>query len=148
MATLDYLCREPEQIAADQFAKGLRARDEFSCVHIGASGVWSADLRSERPGTTGYCQSYEKIGYHAGTEWLVLGWLTSGVMIADHRSGDRTLDLRVRQTENSNFVVVAVVERVSRETVGLFGSEIAAVRYVLANGCVGRRFLIRKPSED
>jgi len=63
-----------------QYKKGLGMAEKATEIHIAVNGVWST---KNRDGSHTF--SYEKIGYHAGTDCLMLGFRESGVPIIDHR---------------------------------------------------------------
>lgn len=67
----------------EQYAKGLKIATEFAEVHIAVNSVWSACKRSDNENAS--CQSYETIGYHAGTADLLRGFLAGTARIIVHR---------------------------------------------------------------
>lgn len=67
--------------AAQQYIKGLMAREHYKNVFISANGTWGAHTH-----TGGLVTSYEGIGYHANTADLLRGWLDSGIPIVVYRN--------------------------------------------------------------
>lgn len=65
----------------DQYNHGLEIGTEYDVVKLNYRGVWSA----ERAGSL--VTSYEGIGYHAGTAFLLMGFLDSGCRIEVYREG-------------------------------------------------------------
>ena len=72
------LLTNPEEYRREQFAKAAHMVREGLTLHVAASGVWSAS----KPSTS--VQSYEKVGYHSGAEWIVQGFLLSGGKVFFH----------------------------------------------------------------
>ena len=71
---------EPAGYAKEQYEKGLAIGAESVSVSIAANSTWGA-----RGKTGGVTSSYEGIGYHAGTGWLLKGFIDSGVPIVVYR---------------------------------------------------------------
>ncbi len=72
------LLSNPEQYKREQFAKAAHMVREGLTMHVASNGVWSAS----KPGVS--VQSYEKLAYHSGTEWIVQGFLLSGGKVIFH----------------------------------------------------------------
>lgn len=71
---------EPTGYAKEQYEKGLRIGQESLYVSIACNSTWGA--RGKDGSST---SSYEGIGYHAGTGWLLKGFLDSGCPIVVYR---------------------------------------------------------------
>jgi hypothetical protein len=82
MATCDALqtAAQLTKTQQDQYDKGREIGAQAEYVSIAVNGVWGAKMKDG-----GSLQSYEKIGYHAGTEHLLRGFTDSGVQIKDFR---------------------------------------------------------------
>jgi hypothetical protein len=68
--------------AQDAYQKGLDVGKEYDEITLSVRGVWGAHKENS------HCQSYEGIGYHANTKWLLKGFLDSGCPIAVYRFGE------------------------------------------------------------
>jgi hypothetical protein len=71
---------EPAGYAKEQYEKGLKIGAESLSVSIACNSTWGA--RGKNGGVT---SSYEGIGYHAATGWLLKGFIDSGVPIVVYR---------------------------------------------------------------
>ena len=67
----------------EQYAKGLKIATEFAEVHIAVNSVWSASKRTDAQSSN--MQSFETIGYHAGTSDLLRGFLAGTARVIVHR---------------------------------------------------------------
>jgi hypothetical protein len=73
-------CVEPTGYALEQYNKGLAIGQKSLSVHIACNSTWGGSGKNG-----GQTSSYEGIGYHAGTGWLLKGFLDSGVPIVVYR---------------------------------------------------------------
>ena len=69
--------------AKEQYTKGLKIGREYDEITLSVRGIWGAHKENSS------CQSYEGIGYHANTQWLLKGFLDSGCPIAVYRLGQK-----------------------------------------------------------
>jgi hypothetical protein len=72
---------------AKQFADGKALAEQGAAIYISVTGSWSARVPvAGRPGEYSHVSAYERLGYHAGTEDLLRGWLAGGARIYDYRA--------------------------------------------------------------
>lgn len=72
------LLRNPEQYKREQFAKASEMVREGLTMHVACNGVWSASKPNQS------VQSYEKLAYHSGAEWILQGFLLAGGKVIFH----------------------------------------------------------------
>jgi hypothetical protein len=77
------------KLAAEQYRRGLDLGKVSIQVHISSNGVWGATQPSKYGEGMCHVQSYEGIGYHAGTKDLLHGFIDSGVEIVVYRYGQK-----------------------------------------------------------
>ena len=98
-----------EALAEKQYAEGLRIATEFHEVHIAVNSVWSACSRTDNIRAS--CQSYETIGYHAGTADLLRGFLAGTARIVVHRyQGDELTRTVIKEATPRAIVLVKAGE--------------------------------------
>ena len=75
------------EYSLEQYYKGRQIGKDADCIHIAVNDVWGASMKD---GSS--VASYEKIGYHAATAFLLQGFLESGCKVLVHRSGDSGIE--------------------------------------------------------
>lgn len=70
--------QNPEEYKRKRFAEAAAYVREGLTMHVACNGVWSASKPNKS------VQSYEKLGYHSGAEWLLQGFLLSGGKVIFH----------------------------------------------------------------
>lgn len=75
---------EGKGIDKEKYQKGLDIGHRSRYVFISCNGTWGARGKDGSQTT-----SYEGIGYHSCTRWLLKGFLDSGVPFKVYRSGPR-----------------------------------------------------------
>jgi len=71
----------------EHYERGFQQGVEAERVSIAVNNVWSASIAA-RPGCSTSVQSYERIGYHAGSASFLAGVLNSGCPVTVYRSED------------------------------------------------------------
>lgn len=69
-------------IRTEKYASAIKMVTEGLTLHVACNGVWSAS--GERGNTRTSVQSYEKIGYHTGAEYILEGYLNAGGTVIFH----------------------------------------------------------------
>ncbi len=73
VSPLAVLLDKPEAYKAERFEEAKKYVGEGMELHVSSRGVWSGRFKEPRS-----VQSYERIGYHSGAEWLLEGFLLAG----------------------------------------------------------------------
>ena len=66
----------------DHFARGVEVAGEMESMSIAVNNVWGGRLKNG-----GSSQSYERIGYHAGSTDFIRGVLSAGCPVSVFRCG-------------------------------------------------------------
>lgn len=74
----------------ENFKRGFLTGRRAEHVFVAVNNVWSAKTKDG-----GHLQSYEKLGYHAGTAWFFLGVLKSGCPVTIYRR-DKKEGVRIK----------------------------------------------------
>ena len=74
----------PPKMWAKRFADGLDYAKEMECVDIGINNVWGGTAKNG-----GCVSSYERIGYHAGSEAFLRGLNFAGCTVNVYRTNCR-----------------------------------------------------------
>jgi len=85
----------PEGYAKEQYDKGFKKGQASLYVSIACNSTWGA---KGKDGSS--TSSYEGIGYHAGTGWLLKGFIDSQVPIVVYRSTESGITETWIQGEN------------------------------------------------
>jgi hypothetical protein len=75
------LLKDPKRVKWEQFEDAADYVAEGMTLHVGVRGTWYGTFEKE-PGKR--VQSYERIGYHSGAEWLLEGFLKAGGTVIFH----------------------------------------------------------------
>jgi hypothetical protein len=79
VSPFESLLDDPLAYKAKRFKEAEGYYKEGMTLHVGKSGVWSGSFNGGR-----FIYSYEKIGYHSGSRWLLEGFLTLGGKVVFH----------------------------------------------------------------
>jgi hypothetical protein len=75
------LLNDPARVKAEQFADAATYVAEGMTLNVGIRGTWYGTFEEE---PSRHVQSYERIGYHSGAEWLLEGFLRAGGTVIFH----------------------------------------------------------------
>lgn len=125
--------RDTQAIAEEKYAEGLRRATEFHEVDISVDSVWSACSRTDNIRAS--CQSYETIGYHAGTADLLRGFLAGTARIVVHRyQGDKLTRTVIKEASPRAIVLVKAGEARLWKQNGTIEDIAAAVEFAEEHG--------------
>lgn len=71
----------PASYRNQKFQEAEKYTKEGMELHVGSNGVWWGKYPTDSGRSV---QSYEKIGYHSGAEWLLEGYLAAGGKVFFH----------------------------------------------------------------
>jgi len=80
----NYAIEQNEEYTLKRYNEALKISQEAQEVFISASGTWGADLKNG-----GLLSSYEGIGYHAGSAWMLKGFLDGPASIVVYRDNQQ-----------------------------------------------------------
>jgi hypothetical protein len=69
------LLKDPTRVKWEQFFEASKLVAEGMTLNVGIRGTWYGTFEGE---PSRHVQSYERIGYHSGAEWLLEGFLNAG----------------------------------------------------------------------
>lgn len=84
------LLTNPEETRRERFADAAKYVKDGMTLHVAENGVWSGSFEpntykvGNASCTHVSVSSYEKIGYHTGSDWFLQGFLLSGGKVFFH----------------------------------------------------------------